>query len=67
MSLRKHHCRNCGGKNNIPDFIVRFVSTVQGHLFIAVNCAEFRGTATSQKREFRGHFAAKIGISRPKF
>ena len=32
----------------------------QGHLFIAVNCAEFRGTATSQKREFRGHFAAKI-------
>ena len=33
---------------------------VQGHLFIAVNCAKFRGTATSQKREFRGHFAAKI-------
>ena len=44
---------------------------MQGHLFIAVNCAEFRGTATSQKREFRGHFAAKIdnfaAISRPKF
>ena len=42
----------------------------QGHLFIAVNCAKFRGTATSQKREFRGHFAAKIdnfaAISRPK-
>ena len=32
----------------------------QGHLFVAVNCAKFRGTATSQKREFRGHFAAKI-------
>ena len=43
----------------------------QGHLFVAVNCAKFRGTATSQKREFRGHFAAKIdnfaAISRPKF
>ena len=42
----------------------------QGHLFIAVNCAKFRGTATSQKREFRGHFAAKIdnfaAISRPR-
>jgi len=47
------------------------IGTVQGHLFVAVNCAKFRGTATSQKREFRGHFAAKIdnfaAISRPKF
>ena len=43
--------------------------TEQGHLFIAVNCAKFRGTATSQKREFRGHFAVisrrKSTISRP--
>ena len=48
-----------------------YENTQQGHLFVAVNCAKFRGTATSQKREYRGHFAAKIdnfaAISRPKF
>ena len=52
-------------------FSEKTLVTHQGHFFIAVNCAKFRGTATSQKREFRGHFAAKIdnfaAISRPKF
>ena len=43
------------------------LSREQGHLFIAANCAEFRGTATSQKRGFCGHFAAKIDNFAAKF
>ena len=43
----------------------------QGHIFIAVKNAKFRGTAISQKAKFRGHFAVKMpnfaAISRRKF
>ena len=56
---------------SLTDFLVKISlkkeTFRQGHLFVAVNCAEFRGTATSQKREFRGHFAAKFNEFRDNF
>ena len=35
------------------------ITTNQGHFFIAINLAKFRGAATSQNAEFCGSFAAK--------
>ncbi len=32
----------------------------QGHKFVVVNCADFRGTVTAQKPTFRGNFAVNM-------